>query len=148
MLSLLAGLAHLVARVGWLSVRARSVDQLLALSRREFEVEVGRLLGGLGYRQVKHVGGPGDLGMDLRAIDPQGRTVGIQCKRYASTSRVASRDMQGFVGMLVHHRLDRGLFVTTSTFTAAARSLANDHGIELVDRDALARMVMVRDRAG
>ena len=32
---------------------------------------------------------------------------GSSRKRYASTSRVASRDMQGFVGMLVHHRLDR-----------------------------------------
>jgi restriction system protein len=85
------------------------------------------------------IGGRGDLGVDVQAMDPQGRTVGIQCKRYSASTRVSSREMQLFFGMLVHHQLERGIYVTTSTFTDAARALARGHEIELFDREWLSR---------
>ncbi|HVA75119.1 MAG TPA: restriction endonuclease [Acidimicrobiales bacterium] len=129
-----------MAGSGWRPVRAQSVDQLLALSPPDFEKWTGQLLRHLGYRDVRVVGGRGDLGVDIRAVDPQGRTVGVQCKRY-SDSRVSSRDMQHFYAMLFHHRLEHGIFVTTSTFTDAARGLARDHDIELFDREILARLL-------
>ncbi|MHB8398034.1 MAG: restriction endonuclease [Candidatus Limnocylindrales bacterium] len=135
-----AGRLVAMAGSGWRPVRAQSVDQLLALSPSDFEKWTGQLLPHLGYRDVRVVGGRGDLGVDIRAVDPQGRTVGIQCKRY-SDSRINSRDMQLFFGMLVHHRLEHGIFVTTSAFTDAARALARDHDIELFDREILARLL-------
>jgi hypothetical protein len=136
---------HLVAAPmsgsGWRHPRPQSVDQLLALSPHDFEEWTADRLRDLGYRDVRVVGGPGDLGIDIRAVGPGGRMVGIQCKRYATASRVGSRDMQQFYGMLVHHRLEHGIFVTTSTFTDAARRLAREHDIELFDREQLARLV-------
>ncbi len=143
---LLLGAGRLVftsaaALSGWRPVHAQSVDQLLAYTPSDFEAWTGQLLRRQGYRDVRVTGRRGDLGIDLLAVDPRGRTVGIQCKRYAAKSRVSSRDMQLFYGMLVHHRLEHGVYVTTSTFTHAARALASEHDIDLYDRERLARIL-------
>jgi hypothetical protein len=45
-----------------------------------------------------------------------------------------------FIGMIYqHHRAGRGIFVTTSRFSAPAVTLANEHKIILWDGEALAR---------
>lgn len=152
--ALLAALYGLTAGLGallWLRwrrrrrVRVRRFETLLALSPRGFEEEVGRLLLDLGYHDVQRVGRPGDLGADLVCRDRQRRHVVVQCKRYAPGRRVGSADLQAFIGMItVHHRADRGIFVTTAGFTAPALDLARQHDIELFDGERLARIVVRR----
>lgn len=123
-------------------LRVRRFESLLALTPRGFEEEIARLLRTQGYRDVRRVGGPGDLGADLLCRDRRGRTVVVQCKRYAPGRRVGSADVQSFIGMVtVHHRAERGLFVTTAEFTQPAIELARRHGIDLLDGAALARLV-------
>lgn len=122
--------------------RVRRFETLLALSPRGFEEEVGRLLCDLGYRDVQRVGGPGDLGADLLCRDRRSKRVVVQCKRYAPGRRVGSADVQAFIGMItVHHKADRGIFVTTAAFTVPALQLAHEHGIELFDGARLAGLV-------
>jgi restriction system protein len=123
-------------------LRVQRFESLLALSPAQFEAAVGELLRGAGYRDVKHVGRAGDLGADLRCRDRQGRSVVVQCKRHAPGIRVGSAEVQAFIGMVtVHHQAERGIFVTTSAFTAPARRLAETHAVTLIDGPALARMV-------
>lgn len=123
-------------------VRARSLSDLLALTPAEFEVAVANVLACLGYRDLRRVGGAGDLGADLVGRDRNGRSVVVQCKRYAPGSRVGSPAVQSFIGMqATHHRAERGLFVTTSGFTAPAVALARRHGITLIDGAELSRLV-------
>lgn len=120
----------------------RSVDQLRGLPNAEFERAVGGLLSALGYRNVLQVGGSGDLAADLTAIDAAGRTVVVQCKRKVIDQRIGSPEMQQFVGMVyVHHRAQRGIYVTTSGFRQPAIDLANASGIELWDADVLGRLL-------
>jgi len=127
------------------TLRVRRFESLLALTPRGFEEEIARLLRALGYRDVRRVGGPGDLGADLLCRDRRGRLVVVQCKRYAPGRRVGSADVQSFIGMVtVHHRAERGLFVTTAAFTQPAIELARRHGIGLLDGAALARLVAER----
>lgn len=114
-----------------------TLAQLLVLTPTEFELAVGHGLRRRGYRDVTHAGGPGDLAMDLRATDPSGRSVGVQCKRYQPGGRIPSRGIQLFVGMLYHHGLERGIFVTTAGFTADAPALAAARGIEAVGGERL-----------
>jgi restriction system protein len=126
-------------------LRVRRYESLLALTPRGFEEEIGRLLASLGYSQVQRVGGPGDLGADLICRDRRRKHVVVQCKRYAPGRRVGSADIQAFIGMItVHHQADRGLFVTTSAFTAPALDLARQHGVELFDGERLARLIADR----
>ena len=43
---------------------------------------------------------PGDLNVDIRARDPGGSTVAVQCKRYGVGHNVGSPEVQTFIGML------------------------------------------------
>jgi restriction system protein len=46
----------------------------------------------------------------------------VQCKRYTPGNHIGSRTMQTFIGMAyVHHKADRAIFVTTSTYTDEAQ---------------------------
>jgi restriction system protein len=127
----------------WGARRARTLEELLALSPAAFEAAVARILRQRGYREVSVVGGPGDLAADILCRDGQGRSVAVQCKRKAPGQRVGSAEMQQFIGMIaVHHQADGGIYVTTSSFTRPAAGLAGAHGITLIDGEALARMVV------
>jgi len=116
---------------------------LMALSPLQFEQAVGLLLSGMGYVDVQHVGGSGDRGADLTAIDSYGRFVVIQCKRYAESNKVGSPEMQRFVGAINIHGAHHGIVVTTSSFTSESRSIASAHRVELVDGQQLRQWVDV-----
>ncbi len=114
-----------------------SVDEFLAMTPREFEAAVARILGRHGYR-LELTGGPGDLAADLMGTDPDGRPTVVQCKRYAPGHPVGSRDVQLLMAMGVrHHRAERLVLVTTSDFTDPARDVADAHGVELISGEEL-----------
>jgi restriction system protein len=107
-----------------------------------FERLVQRLLRESGFVQVEVLGRSGDGGIDGKGIARihgfMSFHVIFQCKRYqGSISAGAIRDFRGaMVG-----RADKGLFVTTGTFTPAAVKEATRDGappIDLVDGDNLA----------
>jgi hypothetical protein len=149
---LAAYIAGIVAVVrAWLRrhPRALALSDFLALAPDQFELAVGDLLGEAGYGDVRHVGRAGDLGVDLTCRDTSGHLVAVQCKRYAPEKRVGSQAIQTFIGMInVHHRARRGIFVTTSEFTTPAIELAREHGIMLIDGQALVTLAQGVDAGG
>jgi HJR/Mrr/RecB family endonuclease len=122
--------------------RTRTLDGLLALTPADFELAIGELFRSLGYQRLRRVGGAGDLGVDLIGCDSDGRPVIVQCKRYGFTNRVGSPAIQTFLGMVVHHGAERGIFVTTSDYTAPAIALAGNATvpITLVDGPEIIRL--------
>ena len=125
-----------------LRMRMRTLGELLVLTPREFEYAVADLLHDLDYRDIRLVGQTGDLAADITCRDRKGRSIVVQCKRYAPGARIGSPDIQTFIGMItVHHGADRGLFVTTSLFSKPAIDLAQRHGIQLIDGPTIARML-------
>ncbi len=125
--------------------QAQTLGGILMLSPYDFEKLTGTLLRAWGYQNVQRVGGSGDLGADLTAINEQGELVVVQCKRYAPGKSIGSPDIQKFIGMMnVHHGASRGIFVTTSTFTQPAIDLAKQHSIMLIDGDDLTQLVQGR----
>lgn len=122
--------------------RTRTLAGLLALSPGDFELAVGDLFRSLGYERLRRVGGTGDLGVDLAGYDPDGRAVIVQCKRYGLQNRIGSPAIQSFLGMVVHHGAERGIFVTTSVYTEPAIALARDAAvpITLIDGPEISRL--------
>lgn len=122
--------------------RVRTLAHLLALTPVQFEEATAALLRDLGYRNVRRVGGAGDLAADILCRDAWGRAVVVQCKRYAADHLIDSPMMQQFIGMVfVHHGAERGIYVTTSRFTDPAADLGRTHDITLLDGDALTRLL-------
>lgn len=125
--------------------RLATLHGLLELTPREFEDEVAALLAALGFSGVEVSGRAGDLQADITAVDPDGLSTIVQCKRYAPGRTIGSPVIQSFIGMArVHHDCDRALFVTTASFTAPACDLADEHEIELIDGDELVEMFTQR----
>ncbi|MFJ8741473.1 restriction endonuclease [Embleya sp. NPDC127516] len=120
--------------------RAVSFAAVDAMTGAGFEEHVAELCRRDGCRDVVVSGGAGDLGADVVARLPDGRSLVIQCKRLGRTRAVGSPDMQRFVGTArpVHHA-DVAVLVTNSRFTAPARRLARAQDIVTLDRRALGR---------
>jgi len=112
------------------------------LSPDAFERLVKRMLRESGFVQVRVTGRTGDGGIDGKGIVKVGGLLSFhvlfQCKKYqGSVSAGAIRDFRGaLIG-----RADKGLFVTTGTFTRNAICEATRDGatpIDLMDGDQLA----------
>lgn len=73
----------------------------------------------------------------------------VQAKRYAPGSSVRRPEVQGFAGALQGQQADRGVFITTGTFSPGARGFAKSLSARLVliDGDRLAEL-MIRHGVG
>jgi restriction system protein len=119
-------------------------DELLAvvrgLSPAAFERLAQRLLREVGFLKVEVTGRSGDGGIDgvgMLRVNLLSIQVLFQCKRYqGSVGASAIRDFRGaMIG-----RSDKGLFITTGTFTPDAKREATRDGapaIDLIDGDQL-----------
>ena len=112
------------------------------ISPDAFERLTQRLLRDSGFVQVEVTGRTGDGGIDGKGIARihgfMSFHVIFQCKKYQGS--VSAGDIRDFRGAMVG-RADKGLFITTGTFTAAAIKEATRDGappIDLVDGEQLA----------
>lgn len=114
-----------------------------------FEDLVMKLLAAMGYGQsgrVERTSATGDAGIDgIISQDPLGLDrIYVQAKRYTEDRVIHRPTIQGFVGALMSAQGDRGVFITTSSFSAGARTEAErvNARIELIDGSRLANLML------
>ncbi|MGH7024168.1 MAG: restriction endonuclease [Caulobacteraceae bacterium] len=130
------------------TLRDELIQRILQNSPSFFEGVIVDLLVGMGYGGSRRdaalkLGRSGDGGVDgVISEDRLGLDrVYVQAKRYGAGSVVGRPDVQGFVGSLVGLGASKGVFVTTSTFTAQATEFVRHlsqrvvliNGLELAD---------------
>jgi len=123
------------------SWRDALMELLLALKPEQFERLIQRLLRESGFSQVEVTGKSGDGGIDGKGILRLGGLLSFhiifQAKRYSGS--VSPSQVRDFRGAMVG-RADKGLFITTGTFTKDATKEAIRDGappIDLIDGDQL-----------
>ncbi len=120
------------------------LDLMKSLRPSGFENLCKRILREHGFEDLQLTGGSNDKGIDGRGTWKMGLLswdVIFQCKRYAE--KVSSPDMQRFKGTMTG-RNEKGLFITTGTFTKEAVNEAKRDGtrpIDLIDGEALCRLM-------
>lgn len=120
---------------------------LLKLDPSAFERLSQRLLREYGFIKVEVTGKSGDGGIDgtgVLRVNLLSFHVLFQCKRYSGS--VGASAVRDFRGAMVG-RTDKGLIITTGTFTGDARREATRDGapaIDLVDGDALCDLLKDR----
>lgn len=121
--------------------REQAISVLLEMSPAAFERLVQRLLRESGFTQVEVTGRSGDGGIDgigiMRINGMLSFHVIFQCKRYKGS--IAPSQIRDFRGAMVG-RADKGLFVTTGSFTRDSIAEATRDGapaIDLIDGDQL-----------
>lgn len=126
---------------------ARVVDQSPAF----FEHLIVQLLVAMGYGgshedAARQLGKTGDGGID--GVIDEDRLgldrIYVQAKRYAAASSVGRPEIQGFVGSLVGLGANKGVFVTTSTFSKLAQDYARglQHRVILIDGYRLTELMI------
>lgn len=128
-----------------LSWEDEALDALKNMPAEAFERLCQRILRESGFIQVQVTGKSGDGGIDGRGVVKLGQIlsfhVHFQCKRYKDT--VPPSVIRDFRGAMVG-RADKGIIITTGTFTRDARQEALRDGappLDLVDGDDLVKML-------
>lgn len=123
------------------------LELLAGVSPTFFESIVLDLLHRMGYgtsrQDLQRVGGSGDGGIDgIISLDRLGlEKVYVQAKRWQSS--VGRPELQAFYGALAGQKARKGVFITTSSFTAQALEFARSvEGIVLVDGQRLAGLMI------
>lgn len=120
------------------------LEQLQSVSPSGFERLCQRLLREAGFVEVKVIGKTGDGGIDgigVIRLNLISFKVIFQCKRYKGS--ISAAQMRDFKGTMVG-RAERGLYITTGSFTPSARQEAVRDGsppIDLVDGDRLVNLM-------
>jgi restriction system protein len=132
------------------------LDRVRQISPAFFEELIVKLLLAMGYggsseEAGRAIGKAGDDGIDgVIDQDPLGvDQIYIQAKRYAATNSIGAGAIRDFFGALTLRRAQKGIFVTTSSFTASALETVVGLGgrIVTIDGDQLANL-MVRYGVG
>jgi restriction system protein len=136
------------------AVESELLQRALALPPVGFEDLVMRLLAAMGYGhsgQIERTSATGDAGIDgIISQDPLGLDrIYVQAKRYEPDKVIHRPTIQAFVGALLGVQGDRGVFMTTSSFSSGARTEAEkvNARIELIDGTRLGQL-MVRHGVG
>jgi restriction system protein len=120
------------------------LEQLRNMSPAAFERLSQRLLRESGFVKVEVTGKSGDGGIDGQGVLRMNLIsfqVLFQCKRYSGSVPPSTvRDFRG----AMQGRADKGLIITTGTFTSEARKEATRDGapaIDLIDGEALCQLL-------
>lgn len=104
----------------------RDPEIMRALSARDFELFVATLIERLGFEDVQITPQSGDMGRDILAVKREQGVpllVAFECKQYRPDRPVGPLYCRALLGTIVHSETpaDRGVLVTTSSFSPAAR---------------------------
>lgn len=122
-----------------------ALEAIKSMPAESFERLCQRLLRESGFIQVEITGRSGDGGIDGRGVVKLGQIISFhvhfQCKRYRDS--ISSPLIRDFRGAIVG-RADKGIFITTGSFTRDARQEALRDGappLDLIDGDDLVKML-------
>lgn len=129
------------------SAESELLELLGGVSPSFFETIVLDLLHRMGYgasrSDLQRVGGSGDGGIDgVISLDRLGlEKVYVQAKRWQNS--VGRPELQAFYGALAGQKAKKGVFITTSSYTAQAADFAKSvDGIVLIDGARLATLMI------
>lgn len=119
-------------------ISRRDLHEIDEMSGAQFEDYIFSLMKKSGeYSEIKSVGGPGDRGVDIKAIDNDDEVYAVQCKRQRNS--ITHRIIRELCGALNHDEI--GMLITNSTLTKPAQEFANERGIIVIDRYDLAKWI-------
>jgi restriction system protein len=108
-----------------------SADVLNRMDWKRFEALTAAYYKELGFRAETIQCGP-DGGIDVKLFRGDGATPAavVQCKAW-STRPVGVKAVRELLGVMVHNKVDTGVFLTTGSFTPEAIAFAKEHRIAL-----------------
>ena len=111
---------------------------------RRFEAVCERLFAQSGFKtKSQSHGADGGVDVWMYSAHAEGPVSIAQCKHWRNEV-ITVKEIREFFGVMTSHKLQRGTFVTTSTFTTDAQKFANENGINALDGDKLLKLITTR----
>lgn len=117
----------------------RSIDYM-KLDPYQFERFCANVLNANGY-QMMVTKKSGDGGKDLVGWNSRNERVFGEVKQYKDSNKVSRPLMQKLRGAMADAGVERGVFITTSSFTSEALEYAKRNKIQCIDRSGLERLI-------
>ena len=118
-----------------------------AIEWRRFEAVCEALFAQAGFRtRAQSHGADGGVDIWLYSAHSEGPAAVVQCKHWQGKP-VGVREMREFYGVMAAHKLQRGTYATTSTYTEDALQFAKDNGISALDGKRLLSLIAQRTEA-
>jgi restriction system protein len=136
-ISAVSGVRSLSSRL--LLDRQTGLGSLRALPWKRFEDVIAEAYRRQGYHVEEMLGSGADGGIDLR-LHRKGNLVLVQCKKWRGKP-VRVQTVRELYGVMIDQRASAAKLIATTSFTSDAIAFAKDKPIELVDSDALLRLV-------
>lgn len=115
-----------------------------AIEWRRFEAVCEKLFGQAGFEtKSQSHGADGGVDIWLYSRNATGPATVVQCKHWQGKA-VGVKEMREFFGVMASHKLTRGVYATTSTYTADAQQFAKDNGINALDGPGLLALIAKR----
>jgi restriction system protein len=123
------------------SIRSWTVEALRELEWKRFELLCAKYYEARGLRSETIQAGA-DGGIDVKLFAP-GRSAPlaiVQCKAWKTYS-VGVKEVRELLGVMVHEKIEGGIFITTGTYTKDALLFAVAKPIELIDGAAFVKKI-------
>jgi restriction system protein len=114
---------------------------------RRFEALCAELFAQAGFEaRTQSHGADGGVDIWLHSRHAEGPAMVVQCKHWHGKA-VGVKEVRELLGVMASHRLARGTYATTSTFTAEALRFARENGIHTLDGQGLLTLIGQRTPA-
>jgi restriction system protein len=111
---------------------------------RRFEAICGGLFAQAGFEaRAQSHGADGGVDIWLHSANAEGPAAIVQCKHWLGKP-VGVKELREFYGVMSSHKLARGTFATSGTFTPDAREFAKSNGISALDGQGLLALISRR----
>lgn len=115
-----------------------------AIEWRRFEAVCEKLFGQAGFEtKSQSHGADGGVDIWLHSRNAEAPVAVVQCKHWQGKA-VGVKELREFFGVMASHKLKRGTYATTSTYTADALQFAKDNGINTLDGAGLLALIAKR----
>lgn len=115
-----------------------------AIEWRRFEAVCEKLFGQAGFEtKSQSHGADGGVDIWLHSRNTEEPVAVVQCKHWQGKA-VGVKELREFFGVMASHKLTRGTYATTSTYTADAQQFAKDNGVSALDGKGLLALIAKR----
>lgn len=125
------------------------MSEIMKLEPTDFEKLVVRLLLAMGYGSgideagyVTQASNDGGIDGVIKEDQLGFSSIYIQAKRWDPNTSIARPEIQKFAGALQEQKAQKGLFISTATFSPGAKKSADAAGIVLVDGKQLTKLMI------
>ena len=121
-----------------------SLEVFETIEWRRFEAVCEALFAQAGFRtESQSHGADGGVDIWLYSKHATGPAAIVQCKHWRNRA-VGVKELREFFGVMASHKLARGTYATTSTFTQDALTFAKANGINTMDGPRLLKQIATR----